>query len=124
MTFIDMAIALVIVAVAAWLVNTQIRFKDNFRVIINVVLSLIVVGILLWLVNTYVPMAESIKAILNIVVVLATIYYVLDALGLWERTVAAWRNLTTRAKRAVETPSEPASTTPPVSSTNEGRRAA
>jgi hypothetical protein len=116
--FINLVTALVVVALAAWVVNTQIRIKDNFRVIINVVLSLIVVGILLWLVNTYVPMAESIKAILNILVVLATIYYVLDSLGLWDRTVAMWHNLTTRAKRAVETPSEPSPTT------NEDRRAA
>ena len=122
MPFINMATALVIVAIAAWLVNTQIRIKDNFRTIINVVLSLIVVGILLWLVNTYVPMAESIKAILNVLVVLATIYYVLDSLGLWSRTVAAWHNLTHRASRALETPAEPAPTAPPV--TSEGKRAA
>ena len=35
--------------------------------LINVVVALIVVGVLLWLVNTYIPMDGKIKNILNIV---------------------------------------------------------
>lgn len=37
--------------------------------LLDVVIALIVVGVLLWLVNTYIPMAGSIKSILNAVVV-------------------------------------------------------
>ena len=44
--------------------------------LLDVVLALIVVGILLWLVNTYIPMASSIKSILNAVVVIAVVIWV------------------------------------------------
>jgi len=43
--------------------------------ILNIVLALIVVGVLLWLVNTYIPMAGSIKSILNAVVVIAVVVW-------------------------------------------------
>jgi hypothetical protein len=48
----------------------------------EVVLALIVVGVLLWLVNTYIPMARSIKSILNAVVVIAVVVWLLNAFGL------------------------------------------
>jgi hypothetical protein len=51
--------------------------------LINIVIALIVVGVLLWLINTYVPMASSIKTILNVVVVIAVVVWVLQAVGLW-----------------------------------------
>jgi len=51
--------------------------------ILNIVLALIVVGVLLWLVNTYIPMAGSIKSILNAVVVIAVVVWVLRASGVW-----------------------------------------
>jgi undecaprenyl pyrophosphate phosphatase UppP len=66
----------------------------NIRRIAAVVLALIVVGVFLWAVNTYVPMAQSIKLILNIVVVLATCVGVLQALGLWGGVVRFWDDLT------------------------------
>jgi len=66
------------------------------KVIVNIVLALIVVGILLWLINTYIPMAGAIKAILNIVVVLATCVGILQALDLWEPVVRMARNLKVR----------------------------
>jgi hypothetical protein len=53
--------------------------------LINIVVALIVVGIALWLVNTYIPMASSIKSILNVVVVVAVVVWVLRAFGLWGR---------------------------------------
>ena len=53
--------------------------------LVNVVIALIVVGVLLWLINTYIPMASSIKTILNVVVVVAVVVWVLQAVGLWER---------------------------------------
>lgn len=69
------------------------------KTILNVVLALIVVGIGLWLVNTYVPMAGSIKAILNIVVVVATCVRVLQAFGLWDRMQRLWSDFSHRVPR-------------------------
>lgn len=50
--------------------------------LINVVIALIVVGVLLWLVNTYIPMDAKIKQILNAVVVIAVVIWLLQAFGL------------------------------------------
>jgi predicted membrane protein len=66
----------------------------NIRTIVNIVLALLVVGIVLWLIDTYIPMAASIKAILNIVVVIATCVLVLQALGLWSYVMRLWNNVT------------------------------
>jgi hypothetical protein len=51
--------------------------------LVYIVLALIVVGMALWLINTYIPMAGSIKTILNVVVVVAVCVWVLQAAGLW-----------------------------------------
>jgi hypothetical protein len=51
--------------------------------LISIVIALIVVGVALWLINTYIPMASSIKTILNIVVVVAVVIWLLQAFGLW-----------------------------------------
>jgi predicted membrane protein len=53
--------------------------------LVNLVIALIVVGVGLWLINTYIPMASSIKTILNIVVVVAVAIWVLQAVGMWGR---------------------------------------
>jgi predicted membrane protein len=53
--------------------------------LITIVLALIVVGVGLWLINTYIPMAGSIKTILNVVVVVAVSIWVLQSVGLWTR---------------------------------------
>ena len=50
--------------------------------LINVVIALIVVGVLLWLVNTYIPMDGKIKQILNAVVVIAVVIWLLQVFGL------------------------------------------
>jgi predicted membrane protein len=55
---------------------------------INIVIALIVVGVALWLINTYIPMAGSIKTILNVVVVVAVSIWVLQAVGLWGRVTS------------------------------------
>jgi hypothetical protein len=96
MTFTYFLVALVLVAVIARLTNAYLPVPQNVRGILNVILGLIVVGMLLWLVNTYVPMAGSIKTILNIVVVIASCVWVLQAFGLWDRTVRMWHSLTNR----------------------------
>ena len=50
--------------------------------LIQVILALIVIGVLLWLVNTYIPMASSIKSIINIIVVIAVILWLLSFFGI------------------------------------------
>ncbi|HVH91401.1 MAG: Thivi_2564 family membrane protein [Candidatus Binatia bacterium] len=50
--------------------------------LINVVVALIVVGVLLWLVNTYIPMDRKIKSILNAVVVIGVVIWLLQVFGL------------------------------------------
>jgi len=56
--------------------------------LINIVIALVVVGVALWLINTYIPMAYSIKTILNVVVVIAVAVWVLQAFGLWGRVTS------------------------------------
>ena len=51
--------------------------------LINIAIALIVVGVALWLINNYIPMASSIKTILNVVVVVAVGIWVLQVFGLW-----------------------------------------
>lgn len=51
--------------------------------LLQIVLALIVIGVLLWLVNSYVPMAGSIKSILNAVVVIVTVLWLLNVFGLF-----------------------------------------
>ena len=50
--------------------------------IIGLVIALIVVGVALWLINSMIPMDPKIKTILNVVVVIAVLVWVLQALGL------------------------------------------
>jgi len=49
--------------------------------LINVIIALIVVGVILWLINTYIPMDRKIKGILNAVVVIFTVLWLLRAFG-------------------------------------------
>jgi hypothetical protein len=50
--------------------------------LINVLVALVVVGVLLWLVNSYIPMDGKIKKILNVVVVIAVVLWLLQGFGL------------------------------------------
>lgn len=49
---------------------------------IQVIVALIVVGVLLWLVNSMIPMDAKIKTILNVVVVIAVVLWLLSFFGL------------------------------------------
>jgi hypothetical protein len=51
--------------------------------LMSIVIALVLVGLGLWLINTYIPMASSIKNILNIVVVICVAVWVLKATGVW-----------------------------------------
>ena len=50
--------------------------------LVQVLLALIVVGVLLWLVNSFIPMAGSIKSILNAVVIIVVVVWLLNIFGL------------------------------------------
>ena len=50
--------------------------------LLGVVLALIVVGVVLWLINSFIPMQGTIKTILNIVVVVAVILWLLHGFGI------------------------------------------
>jgi hypothetical protein len=93
MPLIDIIVALVVIAVVAWLTRSFVPIPPAFRAVVDVVLGLIVVGMLLWLVNAYVPMAGSIKGLLNLVVLIACCIWVLQAFGLWGQVVRMWQNL-------------------------------
>jgi formate/nitrite transporter FocA (FNT family) len=47
----------------------------------QVLIALIVIGVLLWLVNTYIPMQSAIKSILNAVVVIMVVLWLLNVFG-------------------------------------------
>ena len=49
--------------------------------LIQVLIALIVIGVLLWLVNTYIPMQTAIKSILNAVVVIVVVLWLLNVFG-------------------------------------------
>lgn len=49
--------------------------------LIQVLIALIVIGVLLWLVNTYIPMQGTIKSILNAVVVIVVVLWLLNVFG-------------------------------------------
>ena len=51
--------------------------------LMQILVALIVVGVLLWLVNSFIPMAGSIKSILNAAVVIAVVLWLLDVFGLF-----------------------------------------
>jgi hypothetical protein len=50
--------------------------------LVQVLIALVVVGVLLWLVNSFIPMAGSIKSILNAVVVIVVVVWLLNTFGL------------------------------------------
>jgi hypothetical protein len=49
--------------------------------ILTILIAIIVVGVLLWIVNSYIPMDSKIKSILNVVVVIALIIWLLNEFG-------------------------------------------
>jgi hypothetical protein len=51
--------------------------------LLSILVAIIVVGVLLWLINTFLPMDRQIKRIFNLVVVIALIIWLLKAFGLF-----------------------------------------
>ena len=50
--------------------------------LVQILIALVVIGVLLWLVNSFIPMAGSIKSILNAVVIIVVVVWLLDVFGL------------------------------------------
>lgn len=50
--------------------------------IISIIVALVVVGVILWLVNTYIPMDQKVRKILNAVVMIVLILWLLSAFGI------------------------------------------
>ncbi|HEU5023011.1 MAG TPA: Thivi_2564 family membrane protein [Bryobacteraceae bacterium] len=93
MLFAEVVLALAMVGIVGWFLNTQTAIDRPVRSLLNVVLMLIVVGVSLWIIDTYVPMAAGIRAILNFVVFVATCVGVLQGLGLWTGFVKFWSDV-------------------------------
>ena len=51
--------------------------------LLSILIAIIVVGVLLWIINTFLPMDRQIKRIFNLVVVVALIIWLLKAFGLF-----------------------------------------
>ena len=51
--------------------------------LLQLVIALIVVGVLLWLVNSFMPMQGTIKSILNAVVIIVVALWLLNVFGLF-----------------------------------------
>lgn len=45
--------------------------------LLSLAIALIVIGVLLWLVNTYIPMDAKMKQVLNVVVIIAVVLWLL-----------------------------------------------
>ena len=93
MLFAEVVLALALVGIVGWFLNTRTTFAGPVRSVLNVVLMLIIVGVSLWIIDTYVPMASGIKALLNFVVFVAACIGVLQAFGLWRGFVKFWSDV-------------------------------
>jgi hypothetical protein len=51
--------------------------------LLNVLIAIIIVGVLLWLINTFIPMDHKIKNIFNLVVVIVLIVWLLKVFGIF-----------------------------------------
>jgi hypothetical protein len=49
--------------------------------LIQLIIALVVVGVILWAVNTYIPMDATIKKILNVVVIIVVVLWLLTVFG-------------------------------------------
>ena len=49
--------------------------------LVQLIIALVVVGVILWAVNTYIPMDATIKRILNVVVILVVVLWLLSVFG-------------------------------------------
>ncbi len=51
--------------------------------ILGLIIAIVVVGLLLWAINSFIPMEPRVKQILNIVVIVLLVIWILKALGVF-----------------------------------------
>jgi len=51
--------------------------------LLSILIAIIVVGVLLWIINTFLPMDRQITKIFNLVVVIALVIWLLKAFGIF-----------------------------------------
>lgn len=49
---------------------------------IEIIVALIIVGVILWAINSFIPMDGKVKQILNVVVIIGILIWLLKAFGL------------------------------------------
>jgi hypothetical protein len=59
------------------------NFKIIDMALLDILIAIIVVGVLLWIINTFIPMDHQIKKIFNLVVVIVLIVWLLKVFGLF-----------------------------------------
>lgn len=47
------------------------------QILIALIIALIIIGVLLWLINTFIPMQPQIKQLLNAVVIIAVVLWLI-----------------------------------------------
>ncbi len=53
--------------------------------LITLIIALVLVGLILWMINSYIPMQATIKRILNAVVVIVVILWLLSVFGIIDK---------------------------------------
>ena len=51
--------------------------------ILSLIIAIVIVGLLMWAINSFIPMEARIKQILNIVVIVLLVIWILKALGVF-----------------------------------------
>jgi len=64
-------------------VTFESKLKIIYMALLDILIAIIVVGVLLWIINTFIPMDHKIKRIFNLVVVIALIIWLLKVFGLF-----------------------------------------
>jgi hypothetical protein len=71
----------VVIMVILWVLNAVGVMGMFAGPLVPVLVALIVVGLLMWLVNSYIPMDARIKQILNVLVLIAVVLWLLSVFG-------------------------------------------
>lgn len=50
--------------------------------LVSLIVALVLVGVILWAINTYIPMQAGVKKLLNVVVILILVLWILSIFGL------------------------------------------
>ena len=51
--------------------------------LLGLIVAIVVVGVLMWLINTYIPMQPPFKTILNVAVTIVLLVWLLDTFGVF-----------------------------------------